>query len=77
VEAALRGAGVPVEDNHYSPPLSASAPLRWPDHQDQLRARACPRTAARVPRLVTLPAPVQLASSIIEATIAAAAKLSC
>lgn len=73
VEAALRGAGVPVEDNHYWPPLSGSAPLRWPDHQAQLRARACPRTAARVPRLVTLPAPVELASSIIDATITAAA----
>lgn len=72
VEQALRAAGLPVEPNHYWPLLQDQPLFQWPGHQDRVLRRPCPVARAEVPRLVTLPAPVALADTAVQATAAAA-----
>jgi dTDP-4-amino-4,6-dideoxygalactose transaminase len=59
-ELGFRLAGVPLEANHYDPPLQRQAIFEWPEYRGRLLGRECPVTTALCTELVTLPAPVQL-----------------
>jgi dTDP-4-amino-4,6-dideoxygalactose transaminase len=66
MERAFRESGFPVEPNHYWPVLQEQKIFEWPRHAGMLRARACPRAKHAVPRLITLPAPVQLRDDLVQ-----------
>jgi dTDP-4-amino-4,6-dideoxygalactose transaminase len=57
---ALKAARIPVEENHYLPVLQHQEIFAWPRHQGLILRRDCPCASRLAPRLITLPAPVEL-----------------
>jgi perosamine synthetase len=60
VEEGFRQAEVPLEANHYNPPLQKQAIFDWPEYRGRLLPRDCSVTERLCSELVTLPAPVRL-----------------
>ncbi|MBM3464754.1 MAG: aminotransferase class I/II-fold pyridoxal phosphate-dependent enzyme [Armatimonadetes bacterium] len=69
-EPLLRAAGFPVEPNHYWPLLQDQSLFQWPGNEDRVARRPCPTAREVVPRLVTLPAPVQLPAHVLDTALA-------
>jgi dTDP-4-amino-4,6-dideoxygalactose transaminase len=66
LEEALRESGFPAEPNAYWPPLQERRIFEWVDYVKSVRRRPCPRVREVTPRLITLPAPVQLDPALLE-----------
>jgi len=60
IESLLKEEGLPVENNHYWPLLQHQSPYQWADYKNLVRAEDCPQCRETTPKLITLPAPVDL-----------------
>jgi perosamine synthetase len=65
IEAVLREHGIPVEPNSYRPLLQHHALFDWPAHREAIVRAPCPVAEAIVPRLITLPAPVDVPDHVL------------
>ena len=60
IESILKQVNLPVEPNHYWPLLQYQSPFLWDENKNFVRAEFCANSSKITPRLITLPAPVDL-----------------
>jgi perosamine synthetase len=78
VEALLKQVGLPVETNPYWPLLQHQSPFLWEENTTLVRPETCPVSMDITPKLITLPAPVDIEEACfqeIEAALLKARKL--